>query len=195
MSIRDGSSSIAYETRTYSHPTSLSMAIRSSFSDIGGSRMTPRSFCRSTKCRTPVDELAAVAVAGMDDEFVVRSAQAVQRAFHHVDDVLRVRVVVDETDQERLAESEPARLRIGNVAVAVHDRLDSRARVLVHHRGAIDDARDRLLRYAGEARDVVDGDAAAADLRLRRATLGARPAVGSALAPSFLSLCQPFAPA
>ena len=57
------------------------------------------------------------------------AAHGIERAFLDVHDVLRVRVVVDQPDEERTAEREAARLRIGHVAELVDDRLDACARV------------------------------------------------------------------
>src|SRR5207342_3458826 len=53
------------------------------------------------------DEVWFHAIAGMHDVFVFRVADGVERAFHEVDDVLRIRVVVDEADEKRLAKGEP----------------------------------------------------------------------------------------
>ena len=103
------------------------------------------------------DEVRLLAVAGMDDDFVLGIAHGIERAFHQVHDVLRVRVVVDQPDQEGLAKCEAARLRIRHVAELVDDRLDARARRFLHQRRLVDDARNGLLRDAREPRDVVDG--------------------------------------
>jgi hypothetical protein len=114
--------------RTYAHSAAVSARVSSSFSEIGGSRITPRSFCRSDEAPHAGDEVRFLAIAGMHDHFVLGVAHGIERTFHAVHDVLRVRVVVDQADQERLAEGEAARLRIRHVAELVDDRLDARAR-------------------------------------------------------------------
>ena len=63
-------------------------------------------------------EFVAVAIAGMHDQLVADAAQRAERAFLDVDDVRRVRIVVDQPDQERAPERETARLRIRREADA-----------------------------------------------------------------------------
>ena len=101
-------------------------------------------------------EFFAVAIARMHHQLVAHAAQCAERAFLEVDDVRRVRVVVDQADQERAPERERARLRIRREADALDDLVDARARFLAHERRFVDDARDGLLRDVRQARDVVD---------------------------------------
>ena len=131
----------------------------------------------------------------MDHDLVLGVAHRVEHAFHQVDDVLRVRVVVDQPDEERLAEREAARLRVGHVTELVDDRLDARARLFLHQRRLVDHARNRLLRHARQPRDVVDGgvapglDVGAGLARQRRAAVWPRCRGSSFASVSWLGDC------
>ncbi len=87
-------------------------------------------------------EIIAAPVAGMHDELEARAAQRIERAVLNVHDVLRVRVVVHEPDEERAAEREPLRLRIRVIADLLDDRVDLGARLFLHERRLVDDPRD-----------------------------------------------------
>ena len=82
--------------------------------------------------------------------------QRLEDALLDVEHHLRVGIVVDQADQEVAPQRQRARLRIGHVAKLVDHLLDPLARLLVEQRRAVDHPADRLLRNAGEARDVVD---------------------------------------
>ncbi len=81
-----------------------------------------------------------MAIARMHDELVANAAQRTERALLEVDHVRRVRVVVDQPDQERAPEREPARLRIRREADALDDLRDARAGFLAHEGRLVDDA-------------------------------------------------------
>jgi hypothetical protein len=102
-------------------------------------------------------ELVAVAVARMHDELIAHAAQRAECALLEVDHVRRVRVVVDQPDQERAPERERARLRIRREADALDDLGDACARFLAHERRFVDDARNGLLGNVRQPGDIVDG--------------------------------------
>ena len=103
------------------------------------------------------DEVLAQSVAGMHYQLEAGAAQGVQHAFLAVDDVLGVRVVVDQSDEKRAAERQAARLRVGCVADLLDDGVDACARLAFDERRLVDDARDGFLRDSGQAGDVVYG--------------------------------------
>ena len=103
-----------------------------------------------------IDVVRAAAVAGVHHQFEARIAHRIQRAVLQVDDVLRGRVVIDHAHQERLAEGQAARHRVGRVTHFPHQSFDLLARVLTHQRRVVDDARDGLLGNARQPCDVVD---------------------------------------
>ena len=103
------------------------------------------------------DEVGLLAIAGVHDHFVLGVAHRLEHSLHEIHDVLRVRIVVDQADQERLAERESTRLRIRYVSELVDHRLDACAGFLLHQRRLVDDPRNGFFRNAGESRDVIDG--------------------------------------
>ncbi len=111
---------------------------------------------------------SGLSAARMHQQFEAGAADHVENALLHVDDVLRVRLVVDQADEEGALGGEAARHRIGRVADLLDQRLDPLARVLLHERRLVDDARDGLLRHAREAGHIVDGGAAAVELEFFR---------------------------
>ena len=123
------------------------------------------------------DEVDAAAIARVHDQLEVRTPQRVEHALLRVYDVLRVRIVVDEADQERTAKGEAAGLWIWHEPELSDDRLDARAGVVAHERRGVDDPGHRLLGDPGQSRDVVDRDVAPsrdakAGLRLLRRRFG-----------------------
>ncbi len=98
----------------------------------------------------------------MDNQFGAGAAQAVQRAHLHIDDILRVGIIVDQPDQEGAPERQAARLRIRTKADAGDDFGDGVARLRVDAGGIIDDARNGLFGNAGQPRHIIDGGLLAA---------------------------------
>jgi hypothetical protein len=72
-----------------------------------------------------------VAVDRAHDEREFGRADGVENSFLHIEDHLRVGVVVDQADQEIAAQRQRARLRIGHVVELGDHRLDLFARGLV----------------------------------------------------------------
>ena len=148
--------------RTYSQPMSASIAATRSSSETGGVSTTPNSFCRSMKPRRSARNVALVRLQGCTTSSKTGALHAIQQAQLHVHDVLGVRIVVDEADQERAAEGEPPGLRVGRVAMLGDHRFDARTGFLLDvGKPGVDHPADRLFRNPRQAGDVVDGRAAA----------------------------------
>ena len=101
--------------------------------------------------------LRVTAVDGVDQQLEFGVAQHLQKSVLHAQHHLRIGIVVDQRDHEVPAQRQRTRLRIGRITQLGDHLLDALARVLVQEVAVVDDAADRLLRNAGETRDVVDG--------------------------------------
>ena len=106
-------------------------------------------------------EVVAGPVAGMHHQLEARSANSVQNPLLHVHHIVGAGVVVDHADQERAPERKASRLGVGRKAQFGDHRLDLLAGVRLDEGRLVDDPRDGLLGYAGDAGDVVDGRRAA----------------------------------
>ena len=100
-----------------------------------------------------------------------RRRAAIERAHHHFEfgivqrlqhallDIhhrLRIGIVVDEADQEIAAQRQRPCLRVRDIAEIRDHLFDALARLFVEQGRAVDDPADGLLRYAGDARHIVD---------------------------------------
>ncbi|KAG1549302.1 hypothetical protein G6F50_013370 [Rhizopus delemar] len=99
-------------------------------------------------------------IAGMDLQAKPGLAAGSEHAVLHADDVVRVRVVVDQPDHEGGAAAQVARGRVGLV-VELGDGTQHPCPGGLHHRGlVVDHPRDRLQRDLGLLRNVLDGRSA-----------------------------------
>src|SRR6185312_10823169 len=99
-------------------------------------------------------------IAGMDLQAEAAGAAHRQHAALQVDDVVRVRVVVDQADRIGTRAAQAARGGVGLVAERVDRLLHPLARARMHRGLVVDDARYRLQRDACPFRDILDGGAA-----------------------------------
>ncbi len=114
-----------------------------------------------------VVERRRTSVAGPDNNFERRSGHRLENPALHADDVVRVRLVRDKSDQVRPPQGQGTGLRV-RAKIVLGDNLENAiARFRLDKPGVIDDAGYRLLRHAGEARNVGDRELTAA-FRLRR---------------------------
>jgi hypothetical protein len=95
-------------------------------------------------------------VARVDLQAEAHLAAHRQRAVLHGDDVVRVRVVVDQADRPGLGAAQAARRQVGPV-VELGNRLEHIvARARLHRRLVVDHPRDGLQRYRGALGDIFD---------------------------------------
>src|SRR6185312_3764071 len=101
-------------------------------------------------------------IAGMDLQAVAALAAGRQHAALHADDVVRVRVVVDQAHRVGARAAQAARGGVGPVAQRVDRALHLLSRARVHRGLVVDDPRDRLQRDARLLGYILDGGAAQA---------------------------------
>jgi hypothetical protein len=103
-----------------------------------------------------VEHRRGPAIERPHDHLELGPVQRLEHALLHVQDGLRIGIVVDEPDKEIAAERQRARLRIGNVAELADHVLDPLARIVVEQRRPVDHPAHRLLGNPGDSGHIVD---------------------------------------
>ena len=103
-----------------------------------------------------VEHFGRVPIDRADHQRKLRIPNCVEHALLEIEHGLRVRIVVQQADQEVATQGQSTRLGVRNIAEFSDDGFDFLARILLDQRRTIDDPADGLLGHAGDTRDIVD---------------------------------------
>ena len=101
-----------------------------------------------------VRQVFAAIIAGVRYQFVAGGSRRIQDAKLHLGDVLRVRIVVNEPENERTAAAQPARAGVGREIQRLDGRLDLDPRRAAHLLRLVENARNGHWGNTGDFRNV-----------------------------------------